>query len=319
MTTHATDEAVFREFFAPHQRELLVHCYRILGSYADAEDALQDALLKAWRGLAGFEGRSSARRWLYTIATRASLDLLAERKARSLPPWVVEASDGRGPLPAPSDLPWVEPLPEVADPAPNPEARTSYRESVALAFIVMLQGLPANQRAALLLRDVAGFSAAETAEILDLTVPAANSALQRARQAVADGPDRTSDETPDPELLGRFVRALESCDADALIGLLARDATFSMPPWPLWLSGPDAIRTFATGVLFADPVMRDQRLVPVRANGGPAFAAYTRDPATGTYRATSIDVVVVRGGKIAEVHAFIATNFRRFGLPEALG
>ena len=319
-----TDEE-FRELVEPHRRELLAHCYRILGAVHDAEDALQDALVRAWRGLASFEGRSTLRRWLYTIATRASLDIAEKRRARSLPLLEVAPTDVVTEFPAPAtEGAWIEPIPSdvIPDDAPGPEARVSARESVAFAFLAVMQTLPPRQRAALVLRDVAGYSAIETAEILELSVAAANSALQRARDALASRPAIQPDSTIDPGLLERFITACETRDADALVALLVPDAAFSMPPFPLWVRGTDAIRAFARDVLFTVPTMRDQRLaiVPGGANGLPAVAAYARD-ATGAFAPVALDVLVIRGGKIAELHAFLAIggfiDLARFPHPRA--
>ena len=303
-----TDEE-FRALVEPHRRELLAHCYRILGALHDAEDALQDALVRAWRGLAAFEGRSTLRRWLYTIATRTSLDLAERRRARTLPLYELPPGDASSGLPPPpaEGGGWIEPIPDdlIADAAPGPEARVSARESVAFAFLAVMQTLPPRQRAAFVLRDVAGYSATETAEILELSVAATNSALQRAREALAARPAIAPDAAVDPELLARFVAACEHRDADALIALLARDVSFSMPPLPLWLSGIEQCGAFVRDVLFTVPTMRDQRLAPARANRLPALVAHARD-ASGTFVPAALDVLVVRDGRIAELHAFLA-------------
>ena len=302
-----TDEE-FRALVEPHRRELLAHCYRILGALHDAEDALQDALVRAWRGLAAFEGRSTLRRWLYTIATRTSLDLAERRRARTLPLYELAPGDAKaGPPPPAEGGGWIEPIPDelIADDTPGPEARVSARESVAFAFLAVMQTLPPRQRAAFVLRDVAGYSATETAEILELSVAATNSALQRAREALAVRPATPPDVAVDPELLARFVAACERRDADALIALLAPDAAFSMPPLPLWLHGIAQCGAFIRDVLFTVPTMRDQRLVPARANRLPALVAYARD-ASGTFVPAALDVLVVRDGRIAELHAFLA-------------
>jgi len=206
----------------------------------------------------------------------------------------------------------------IADDAPGPEARVSARESVAFAFLAVMQTLPPRQRAALILRDVAGYSATETADILELSVAATNSALQRARDALASRPAIQPDSTIDPALLQRFITACETRDADALVALLAPDAAFSMPPLPLWVRGTDAIRAFAREILFTVPTMRDQRLaiVPDGANGLPAVVAYARD-LTGTYVPAALDVFVIRDGLIAELHAFLTiggfVDLARFG------
>jgi len=305
------NEQEFRAIADAHRRELLAHCYRILGSVHDAEDALQEALVRAWRALPAFEGRSTTRRWLYTIATRTSIDVASRR--RTLPLYAVAPADPNAPPPPPGETPWLEPIADelLADDAPGPEAQISTRESVAFAFLTVLQTLPPRQRAALILRDVVGYSANETAEILELSVAATNSALQRARETIAAQKTVPADPRPDPGVLARFVTACETRDVDALVALLTRDAAFSMPPLPLWLQGVDAIRTFVRGTLFAMPGMREQRFVPAAANGLPAFVIYARDE-QGVERPTALDVLVVRDGRIAEIHAFVGIDVTPF-------
>lgn len=314
----APDHADVTRLVERHRKELIAHCYRILGSLSDAEDAVQDAMVRAWKALPAFEGRSSVRRWLYAIATRTALDVAERRRARTLPLWAGPAGSPTGPLPPPSsDVPWLEPIPDdlIADDAPGPEALLSSRESVALAFLTALQQLPARQRAALILRDVVGMSAQETAEVLETSVPAANSALQRARDTLASQP-HAADAVADPALLARFVAAFEQQDADALIAVLKDDAALSMPPTPLWVRGSADIRAFLAGSLFPSP-MGIQKLVATRANGGPAFAVYAKGK-DGAFVAAALDVVVVREGRVAEIHAFLGADLARFGLSPIL-
>lgn len=296
-------ETDFQRVVERHRRELTVHCYRMLGSFADAEDMLQETLLKAWQGIAGFEGRSSLRTWLYRIATNVCLDAIARRERRSLPSTSLEPGDPRAALPAPVTEPvWIEPLPDRLLAGGDPEARYSERESVALAFVAALQTLPARQRAILLLRDVLGFSAAETAELLEVTTAAVNSALQRARQSVQTRtavPDRPSDEHR--RLLERFIRAWESGDPAAVVALLRDDAVFSMPPLPLWFSGAADIGAFLSGLFARGATFRG---VMAGASGQPAVAIYRRRD-DASFELGALYVLTVAGGAIAELHAFL--------------
>ena len=308
----AGDGEAFRELTEPYRRELLVHCYRMLGSLQDAEDALQDALLGAWRGLAGFEGRGSLRAWLYRITTNACLRLLRRRPRRLLSADYGPAFDQVDDLGEPVAEPvWLEPY-------PTPEGRWELRESVELAFVAALQHLPATQRAVLILREVLGFSAAEVAGILDTSPAAVNSALQRARRAVDERVPHPSQQAeldtlgPDGrrELVAAFVAAWERADVAALLELLADDARFTMPPLPAWFSGRADIGRFLAGRMFATP----WRLVPISANGQLAFACYQ---GPGRFRLGAINVVGLRGGRVAELAGFIDPALHRhFGLPE---
>src|SRR5215211_5495738 len=277
------DEHAYRRLLEPYRPELHAHCYRMLGSIHDAEDALQDASLRAWRGLAGFEGRSSLRSWLYTIATNTCLNLIARRPKRVLPIDYgpsVDPHDGLG-LP-PLESVWVEPYPDEAlgleDGYAAPEARYEMRESVELAFVAALQHLAPNQRAALILREVLGFSAQEVADTLDTTVASVNSALQRARQSVDEKlPERSQQETLrsiGDERLGEIVEgymdAMQRGDIDAVVGMLAEDAAWSMPPVPAWFSGHEALRGFlAFGPLSGDWRWRHR---PSRSMSSPSTA-----------------------------------------------
>jgi RNA polymerase sigma-70 factor, ECF subfamily len=307
----------FEAIVAPYRRELEVHCYRMLGSLADAEDQVQETLLRAWRRIDGFEGRASVRAWLYKIATNGCIDLLRARTARTLPPELGGPADPTAPVPDGDGERWVDPCPPAwwqATPV-SPEARFAARESVQLAFVVALQDLPATQRAALILRDVVGWSAAEAAELLDTSVAAVNSALQRARAAL--DARRSTPATPDdPTLLARYVDAWERGDLDSLVALLHQDVVASMPPMPLWLRGRADFATF-----MATRIGR-YRLVPIdprAASGDDAtFGFYRRGP-DGSYHAHSIQVVRVAGGLVTELHTFLIPGLlARFDLPPQL-
>ncbi len=304
------DETAFTRLVAPHRRELHAHCYRLLGSVHDAEDAMQDALLRAWRGVSGFEGRSSFRAWLYRIATNTCLRLIEKRPARVLP---VGFEPDEEPL---AERVWLEPY-------PGPESGYQQRESVELAFVAALQLLPALQRAVLVLREVLGFSAREVADALDTTVPAVNSALQRARKAV-DGqlPDRSQQATlrmlGDDELrevVDRYVTAWQAGDVPTIVAMLADDAKYSMPPEHIWYAGRAAIEEFLRVGPFGEG--RRWRFLRVDTNGQVAFATYCWD---GTaYQADAIDVLTLRGHEIAEVTAFCTPDlFPSFGLAMSL-
>ncbi|HEU4423576.1 MAG TPA: sigma-70 family RNA polymerase sigma factor [Pilimelia sp.] len=323
----AGDERAFRRLTAPYRRELLVHCYRMLGSLDDADDAVQEALLKAWRALAGFEGRSSMRAWLYRIATNACLDALDYRTRRILPTAVAAPADPHLP-PDPDDpeLPWLEPYPDalldIVDPNPlaDPAGAVVRREHVELAFIAAVQYLPPRQRAVLLLREVLGFSAAETAGMLATTLASVNSALQRARTTLqthlpaGDGGPTPAAEQAD--LVARYVRAWHANDVPALVALLRADAHMAMPPTPSWYQGRDNIGIYLRR-LFASPWGVDLRLVPTAANRQRALAVYA--PGGDGYRPFAIKVLTIHSGLIAAVTGFVHPElFDRFGLPQSL-
>jgi RNA polymerase sigma-70 factor (ECF subfamily) len=323
------DQEAFEQLIASYRNELLVHCYRILGSYEDAEDMLQETLVRAWQHLDSFEGRASLRAWFYKIATNACLDALDTRKRRGLSKELYPRGDPSAALPpASKEIIWVEPLPdEIIDGQPNiyPEARYEVRESIQLAFVAALQKLPGRQRAVLLLRDVLGWNANEAAEILDITTVAVNSALQRAREAMKQS-DRKTVPTPAQlneqlaTLLSRYVTAWEEADSSALVAVLRDDIALTMPPYPLWFQGRDDIRTFLDGYLFKSFDPFRLRLVPIRANGAPAFAVYQMD-ASGGYRAAAIHVLTIENGGINEISDFLTPDgqlFSRFGLPLVL-
>jgi RNA polymerase sigma-70 factor (ECF subfamily) len=314
----AGDQAAFERLVAGHRRELQAHCYRMLGSIQDAEDAVQESLLAAWRGIGGFEERSSLRSWLYRITTNACLRLIERRPPR------LRSFDHGPPCPDPADLGepvaepiWLEPWPD------DPAEHYLRREGVELAFVAALQHLPGTQRAVLILREVLQLSAAEVAEVLETTPASVNSALQRARRAVdarVPGPGQAAElealgEDGQRALVDALVRAWEAADVDALTELLAIDARFTMPPLPAWFDGRDAIRGFIVERLFATP----WRLVPMRLNGQPGFAAYQGDPAGGPFRLGGVNVLELRDGRIAEIASFLDPALRPYlDLPEIL-
>jgi RNA polymerase sigma-70 factor (ECF subfamily) len=315
------DEDAYRRLVEPHRRELHAHCYRMLGSLHDADDAVQAALLRAWRGLPRFEGRSSTRSWLYRVTTNTCLSAIERRPRRTLP---LDVGDPHG-VPA-AESAWIEPYPDERLPPVDgrtaPETRYDQREAIELAFIAALQHLPPNQRAVLILREVLGFSAKEVAELLETTVASVNSALQRARASV-DGrlPERSQQATlralGDPrlrELVERYVDAWDRGDVDAVVAMLADEATFSMPPNAEWFRGRAAIRDF----LPRGPLSIPRRFVPVAANGQPAFATYRWED--GRYVANAIHLITLReDGEIADMTAFLDPSlFPAFGAPQVL-
>ena len=317
------DEGAFRSLVEPHHAELHAHCYRMLGSVHDADDALQDSLLRAWRGLPGFEGRSSLRSWLHKIATNTCINAMARRPKRVLPiDYGPQADLGDGPGEPLEESVWLEPYPDerlgLEDGFAAPEARYERRESVELAFIAALQYLLPRQRAVLILREVLGFSAREVAETLSTTTAAVNSTLQRARAAVAERlPEQSQQHTLRDlgderirALVEGFVDAWDRGDVETMVAMLAEDARFAMPPFACWYRGQDAITAF----LPAAPGL--WLLIPTRANGQLAFGAYRWDPQARTYRAAILDVLTLRRSQIAEVTAFATPGvFERFGLP----
>jgi len=301
-----------------HRTALTGHCYRMLGSVADAEDAVQETMLRAWRGLDRFAGRASLRTWLYRIATNVCLDALAERSRRTRPVEDVPQGTVDDPLVERERTHWLEPIPDtLALPAEgNPAELAVLRESITLAFVAALQHLPPRQRAALLLTEVIGWSAGEVAEALDTTVPAVNSALQRARATLTSRqvrPEPAALSDAQSRLLSRYVEAFERYDVDALAALLCDDATLSMPPYTFWLRGREAIRSWLLG---RGAGCRGSRLVRTAASGSPAFAQYRR----GGREPWALIVLELSGDRIAAWNAFLDTGslFPRFGLPREL-
>ncbi|MEU5945711.1 sigma-70 family RNA polymerase sigma factor [Micromonospora sp. NPDC047465] len=305
--------------FEAHRVGLTGYCYRMLGSIFDAEDAVQETLLRAWRGHDGFQARSSTRTWLYRIATNVCLDQLRGRARRALP---MEFGGPDEPvlaaLGAPASERWVGPAPDAAVlPAGDPAAVAEARESVRLAFVAALQHLPPRQRAVLILRDVLRWRADETAELAGASVAAVNSALQRARATLAarDGLPTAPLDGRQRDLLDRYVASFERYDIDSLVALLREDAVQSMPPFALWLRGPGDIRRWMLG---PGAECRGSRLVPVSANGGTAFAHYRPDPAGG-HRPFSVHVLEFSAGRISRLTHFLTPElFARFGLPPRL-
>ena len=318
----------FARLAEPFRRELKLHCYRMLGSVHEAEDAVQDAYLRAWRSYDSFDGRGSFRAWLYRIATNACLDALASRKnmRRLLPDQqapaaaAVQMPEGA----PPTEVAWLEPYPDsnlegIADDAPNPEARYTSREAVQLAFVAVIQQVPPRQRAALLLCDVMGWSAGEAAQLLGGSIASINSALQRARETLAKRyPEGRPAAAPRPspaqqKLLDRYLRAWEGHDLNGFAALLKEDATFTMPPWLQWYAGREAIRSF---VALAWKACGGVRLVPTAANGQPAFAVYTRTGAEPPWAAQSIHVLTLEHETISTLTVFLEPAvFHAFGLP----
>jgi RNA polymerase sigma-70 factor, ECF subfamily len=329
------DERALAVLFNRYRRQLQVHCYRMLGSFDDAEDLVQETLLRAWRGLPGFsfEGRWSFRAWLYKIATNACLRALARNPRRLLPWQLGPAAAPGGPLPPAAELPWLQPYPDdlLEEPAPSadePESVVVAKETIELAFLATIQLLPPRQRAVLIVRDVLGWSARETASLLDTSVASVNSALQRARVTLRERlPERRTDWGPaaDPTaeeqaVLQRYIQAHERGDADAVAELLREDARGSMPPTPAWFQGRDAIMV-ALAASF-DPgsptYTGEYRCLPTWANRQPAAACYVRAAGDSTFRALSLDVLRVEEARIVEVIGFAADRFPAFGLPPTL-
>jgi len=339
----AGDHNAFRDLVEVHSHELQVHCYRILGSLQDAEDALQETLVSAWRNLGEFGQRSSLRTWLYQIATNRCLSMLradSRRPRTALPRTEAALPEPAGAGDAP---PWLEPYPDVlldhlVDQRPGPEARYETTEAISLAFITALQLLPPRQRAALVLRDVLGYHAAEVAQMLDTTQEAVSSALKRARATVdnhlADSsgdssggdsssatstrrPARQPDTAAEHRLVARFTDAMERADLDALIELLVTDVRLSMPPAMLEYHGVESARRLFAAVVFRPG--RTYRVVPTRANGQPAFGMYLADPHAGVYHAYTLLVIATAGDRITAITGFHNTTvMTRFGLPRTL-
>ncbi|GAB3954159.1 sigma-70 family RNA polymerase sigma factor [Kribbella albertanoniae] len=304
-----------------HRHELRVHCYRLLGSYDEAEDMVQETFLRAWRSRDAFERRSSVRTWLYRIATNLCIDDV-RRPRRVLPHQLEPASFPAAALPARDDLPWLQPFPDVLlDRAEEPDAQLVRRETIELALLVAIQHLPPRRRAVLIFRDVLGWSAKETAAVMDLTVAAVNSALQRARPVLRDQlpPHRvewnvTPSTTEERALLRKYVDAWEAGDPDALTALMHEDVRITMPPYPFWFQGRAvARRTIAVNL---DPAYRGQwRYLITSVNRQPTLAAYLRAPGDTVFRPFGLDVFRIEDGLIAELTAFERTDFDRHGLP----
>ncbi|MFL6696366.1 MAG: RNA polymerase subunit sigma-70 [Vitreoscilla sp.] len=322
----AGDGPSFDRLVAPYRRQLGSHCYRMLGSPHDADDALQETMIAAWKGLATFEGRSSLKTWLHQIATNACLRAISKRPKRVMSPdhapSLADASELGEPVLEPI---WLEPLLDddvLSDLAADvePGALLQRRENVALAFVAALQHLPGTQRAVLLLREVLEYSAAEVADMLQTSVASINSALQRAQKAVRERLPAVSQSAEQQALgddalqglLGAFVREWEQRNVDGLVALLTEDARFTMPPLPAWFDGRAAVARFIVDRLFATP----WRLVPLRANGQPGFACYIRMPGQTRYRLGAINLLSIRDGRISAINGFLDPALHgRLGIP----
>ena len=323
----AGDGEAFRELAESHRRELQVHCYRMLGSFADAEDAVQETMLAAWQGIGRFdEERASLRTWLYKIATSRCLNARRAASRRPAREWDVSRS---GPLvPTPRDeAVWLQPFPDAllesaVDVPPGPEARYEQTEAISLAFVTALQLLPPRQVAVLILRDVLGFHASEVAGMLEVTLDSANSTLKRARASLQRQPQPTAGHQPPPAagspaedaIVAKFARAWESADLDGLVALLTDDVFIAMPPEPFGYEGRDLVTRYCTRQFAAG---RRYGIVPTRANGQPAFGAYLRDP-DGIRHATAFWVLTLAGGHICGMTRFEASVLPWFGLPRSL-
>ncbi|MFL5907536.1 MAG: sigma-70 family RNA polymerase sigma factor [Solirubrobacterales bacterium] len=317
-TAREGNEDAYQRLVEPHRSELQAHCYRMLGSVHDAEDALQEALVRAWRGLQKFEGRSSLRSWLYRIATNTSLDAIERRPKRILPVDYGPPSDPHDGVGDPLvESVWIEPYPDeklgVEDGYASPDARYEQRESVELAFVAALQLLPANQRAVLILREVLGFSAQETADTLDTSVPSVNSALQRARATIEKRlPEESQQKTLRSlgdeklrELVEQYADAWERNDVDTVVSMLAEDAAFTMPPMSRWFYGEGIRPWLETSSMTGE---WGWRAIPVTANGQAALAFYSWDPEQQARVPFAINVLTFEGEKIKEVDAFIVRS-----------
>jgi RNA polymerase sigma-70 factor (TIGR02960 family) len=316
----AGDSDAFRELTEPHRRELQVHCYRMLGSLQDAEDAVQETLLSAWQGFDGFEGRASIRTWLYRIATNRCLNARRSASRRAAKEWDMPAVEPPEPTGF-GDIPWLEPYPDslradVVD--AGPEAQYAQTEAISLAFVTALQALPPRQLAVLVLRDVLGFHANEVADMLDSTVESVNSAVKRARAGLprrygrnpAPAPESPSEQA----LVAKFVRAYEAGDVDALVALLTTDIFVSMPPIPLEYRGIDVVSRLFAGIFGSG---RRVDLVPTRANGQPAFGAYLRG-GSGIRHGSGLFVLTLAGDRICAFTRFDSSVLPWFGLPQSL-
>ncbi|HEX3815153.1 MAG TPA: sigma-70 family RNA polymerase sigma factor [Mycobacteriales bacterium] len=322
--SRAGDGDAFRALTEPHRRELQVHCYRMLGSFQDAEDALQDTLLGAWRGLGGYDGRASIRTWLYRIATNRCLSALRAASRRPAKEWDIPGVEPPEPTRL-GEVVWLEPYPDaLLEGAINlplgPEARYEQAESISLAFVTAVQILPPRQIAVLILRDVLGFHAAEVADMMDTTIESVKSALKRARAGLQRGrstisePPPAADSSAEGAIVARFVSAWESADVAALVALLTDDVFMSMPPLPLEYEGRDTVGHFCARLFGAG---RRFDLVPTRANGQPAFGSYLRAP-TGIRHGTGLFAVTLAGDRISAMIRFENSVLASFGLPRSL-
>lgn len=329
---HTGNESAFGALAERYRRELQVHCYRMLGSFEDAEDLVQEVFLRAWLKRESFEGRSTFRAWLYRIATNACLDFLDSHPRRPLPRRGMPAPQQGSVLP-PADIPWLQPYPDrllepIAPRDAEPDAALVAKETIELVFLAAIQHLPPRQRAVLILRDVLGWSANETAALLEVSVATVKSALQRARRTLKEHlPEQRLEWVPSSEpsaeerqLLQRYMDANERADINALAELLREDALLTMPPHPFWFVGRAAIVAFSAAVFDpASPLyLGHWRSLPTRANRQPAAAHYVKRPGDHIYRAQVLDVLRIEDGKVVEITAFVPTLFPAFGLPLSL-
>ena len=329
VTAEPVTESRFAAMVEPHRRELQVHCYRMLASYDDAEDLVQETFLRAWRRRDSFEGRATFRAWLYRIATNACLDFLRQHN-RTPGTYLKLPGFQHGDADPPARIPWLQAypddqLPDIADQEPSPEAESVGRETMELVFLAAIQHLPPRQRAVLIMRDVLGWPAADTAQQLDMSVASVTSALQRARPALREWlpanrldwtrPVLTSDDERD--ILARYMAAAAELDIGAMAALLSAEAKLTMPPNPMWFIGRDAILNFIRPTFDPDsPAFFGRwRHLPTRANGMPAVAAYVQRPGTAVYRAQLLDVLRVEHGTIVEITTFEPHVLPAFGLP----
>ena len=330
--TDPRDEATFAALVERYRPEIQVHCYRMLGSFEDSEDLVQETFARAWRSRASFSrgGPAAFRAWLYRIATNACLDVLRGKSRRVMPPDVAAPADPNAPIPPPADLPWLQPYPDrllegVAPAGEEPDAVVVARETIELAFLAAIQHLPPRQRAVLILRDVVGWSAKDTASLLEASVDSVNSALQRARATLRDHlPERRTEwarssgpSEEERELLGRYLDAHDRADGDALAALIREDARLTMPPIPTWFDGRDAIMAAVRQGF--DPDFGRLRALATGANGQPAAAHYLCPPGESGFKPLALDVLRIEDGRIAEITSFVLPElFPAFGLPEAL-
>jgi RNA polymerase sigma-70 factor, ECF subfamily len=328
-----SDAQGFGELTESYRRELQIHCYCILGSLHEAEDMVQETLIKAWKNMGTFEGRASFRSWLYKIATNTCLDFLDSKRSRRLLPFQLSpASDPTTILPPAPEIPWLEPLPDewLEDVhAVDPEAHYSESESISLSFLTALQLLPSRQRAVLILRDVLDFSAIETADVLELTVSSVNSLLHRARKTLAENYQSETALKPltdekTQSLLDRYIHAWQTADVDGLVALLKQDAILTMPPSPSWYRGNRSIGKFVaatvlgTNDMFPDKAKHRWRLIATHANAAPALAMYLRAD-QNQYQAFGIQVLIIKRDKVAQIINFIDLSLpARFNLPATL-
>jgi RNA polymerase sigma-70 factor (ECF subfamily) len=299
------DARAFEQLVAPYRGELQAHCYRMLGSLHDAEDAVQDTLARAWRSVGSLDERGFVRAWLYKIATNRCLTAIEQRRRRELPVGVAAGTPA-------AEISWLEPYPDV-----SPETHYLARETIELAYVAALQHLSATQRAALILRDVLGFSAAEVAGQLETSTAAVNSALQRARKAIGSAAPtqqtvlRDLGDAAVNDIAARWADAWQAGDVNTIVAMLADDARYSMPPLPQWYQGQDEIRAF----LLRDPLQSRWRFLPTTANGQIAFGTYRWDDAAGAYIPGGLDVLTLLDGRVSDIVAFLTADLTRFGLP----